>query len=298
MILNAIAALYRMLPIKGGQTRLSFNGPINRLFADRRGPIEARLWDGSRIMVDPHDYHGRILFLFGTNDIKVSLNANLFLKPGDVFLDIGANYSSIGLQAARAVGPRGEVHLFEPQSRIADPVEAAIRSGGRTNVHLHRCGLLDVDTTLTIRAPANHSGRATFAAHESSGGFESIESCAVHEVGRYVGPLVAGKPFGVKIDIEGSEPKVMPWLLAQPNLKFIIFEANHNHAELFDLVAKAGLKLFGLERRALRLRLGRIDTLDDMLAYHDVIALRLKPGFEPDTSQHPASLVPHLADAA
>ncbi len=298
MILDAIAAVYRMLPIKGGQTRLSFNRVMTRLFADKRGPLQARLWDGSRMMVDPHDYHGRILYLFGTNDIKVSLNANTFLQPGDVFLDIGANYSSIGLYAVRAVGPSGAVHLFEPQSRIADPVAAAIRASGYRNVHLHRCGLLDVDTTLTIRAPANHSGRATFAAHESSDGFERVEDCAVHEVGSYVGPLVAARPFGVKIDIEGSEPKVMPWLLAQPNLKFIIFEANHNHGELFDMVKASGLRLFGLERRALRLRLGRIDRLDEMMRYHDLIALRLRPGVEPEASMHPRALAPLLSNAA
>jgi FkbM family methyltransferase len=298
MLTNFVSAFYRALPIKGGQTRLSFNKTINSLFAERRELVEAKVWGGARVMVDPHDYHGRILYLFGTNDIKVSLNANTFLRSGDVFLDIGANYSSIGLYAARAVGPAGAVHLFEPQSRIADPVAAAIAAGGFANVHLHRCGLLDVETTLTIRAPANHSGRATFAQHDMATDFESVEDCVVHEVGGYVGPLVAGRPFGVKIDIEGSEPRVMPWLLGQPNLKFIIFEANHNHRELFDLVAGSGLRLFGLERRALRLRLGRIDTLDDMLRYHDVIALRLKPGFEPQPSMHPAQLAPYLHDVA
>ena len=250
------------------------------------------------MMVDPHDYHGRILFLFGTNDIKVSLNANTFLASGDVFLDIGANYSSIGLYAAKAVGETGAVHLFEPQSRIADPVEAAIQANGYRNVHLHRCGLLDVDTTLTIRAPANHSGRATFADHDATDGFASVEDCPVYDVARYVAPLVQGRPFGVKIDIEGSEPKVMPWLLAQPNLKFVIFEANHNHTELYDMVASSGLTLFGLERRVFQLRLRRIDRLEDMLRHHDVIALRLPLDARPAVSADPRSLAPLVRIAA
>jgi FkbM family methyltransferase len=292
---HAIAAAYRLLPIKGGQTRLSFNGVMARLFKDVRAPVEARVWGGARMMVDPHDYHGRILFLFGTNDIKVSLNANILLRPGDIFLDIGANYSSIGLYAANAVGPTGAVHLFEPQSRIADPVEAAIRRSGYTNVHLHRCGLLDVDTTLSIRAPANHSGRATFAEHELSGDFERIEDCPVHDIARYAGKLVGSRPFGVKLDIEGSEPKVMPWLLAQAGLRFLIFEANHHHQELYDMVRASGLRLFGLERRPLRLRLGRIDRFEDMHLYHDLIAVRLRPGFEPPASAHPSGLIAGMA---
>lgn len=292
MLVSLISGFYRLLPIKGGQTRLSFNSVMNRLMADWRDPVTARLWDGSKIAVDPHDYHGRILYLFGTNDIKVALNAATFLDPGDIFLDIGANYSTIGFHASHSVGATGMVHLFEPQRRIADRVEAAIKARPYRNVHLHRCGLMDIDTTLTIRAPANHSGRATFASHASSSEFEAIEECAVHEIGRYVTPLVAGKPFGVKLDIEGSEPRVMPWLLAQPNLKFIIFEANHNLEDLFDLVRKSGLTLFGLERRLLKLRIARIDTIEALRRYHDVVALRLKPGVTVPDAAHPSVIKP------
>ena len=294
-----IAEAYRLLPIKGGQTRLSFNPVVNRLMKDMTDPVSARLLDGSRIEVDPQDYHGRILYLFGTNDIKVSLNTTCFLSEGDVFLDIGANYSTIGLQASHAVGRSGAVHLFEPQSRIADRVEAAIAAGGYANVVLHRCGLMDRESTLTIRAPAAHSGRATFASHGEASEFERSEVCAVHEIGAYVSPLVEARPFGVKLDIEGSEPRVMPWLLAQPNLKFLIFEANHHIEDLFDLVRRSGLTLFGLERKAVQLRLGRVDAVEQMRGYHDMIALRLRPGASVDPHSRPRDLVKLMArDAA
>jgi FkbM family methyltransferase len=295
MLLKLVANFYRLLPIKGGQTRLSFNPFINRLMRDCHDPMVARLWDGSEILVDPHDYTGRTLFLFGTNDIKVSLTSNAFLQAGDVFLDIGANYSTIGLHASRAVGADGTVHLFEPQQRIADRVGAAIREGGYGNVLLHRCGLLDVEATLTIRSPRDNSGSATFAEHGDASDFDLEEECPVHEIGRYVAPLVAGRRFGAKLDIEGSELRIMPWLLRQPNLAFLIFEANQNQRQLYDLVVESGLSLFGLERTVVRLRIRRVDNLDEMLRHHDLIALRLKPESDVPVCVNPGDVVPLMA---
>lgn len=295
-LVSVIARLYHALPIMGGQTRLSRNGVIERLLADVKGPVEARLWDGTRMLVDPHDHDGRILFLFGTNDIKVSRNIRVFLKPGDVFLDIGANHGSVGFYAADAVGPAGAVHLFEPQRRIADRVEAAIAGARYRNVTLHRCGLLDIDTTLQLHVPSDHSGSATFAEAFVSDAFDMHETCPVREIGGYVGPLVAGRPFGAKLDIEGAEPRVMPWLLAQPNLRFLIFEGSRNADALYEMVRGSGLALFGLKRTVLQLRLGRIDRAEDMGLYHDLIVLRLKPGAEPPALVYPPRLLPLLAE--
>jgi FkbM family methyltransferase len=278
MLVPIIAAVYRRLPIKSGVTRLSFNPLMNRLMDDCHDPMVAKMKDGNRIAVDPTDYHGRVLYLFGTNDIKVSMNAQAFLRKGDVFLDIGANYSTIGLAASATVGPTGAVHLFEPQTRIGDRVEAAIRAGGYENVRLHRLGLMDEDGTLPIKAPSHHSGRATFVMHDRASNFEVIEECPIREIGSYAGPLIKGRNFGAKLDIEGAEPKVMPWLLAQPNLRFLIFEAAHNHTKLYSQIRESGTTLFGLDRDPLRLRLSRIDSPADMRRFHDLIAVRLGSG--------------------
>ena len=274
MFLALIGAIYRRLPIKSGVTRLSFNRLLNYLVAQQTTPLRAKLLDGTSIDVEIADHDGRVLYLFGTNDIKVSMTANVLLRPGDSFLDIGANYSTIGLSAARKVGPEGNVYLFEPQERLATVVRAAISAGKFDNVQLHQIGLMDVDGSFTIRAPTDHSGRATFVDHEDSGDFDPIEECQVRAIGPYVGPLVAGKPFGAKLDIEGSEPLVMPWLVAQANLRFLIFEATHHHQNLYDQITNAGLVLYGLNRDPFRLRMTRIDEFHEMTSFHDFVAVR------------------------
>lgn len=42
-----------------------------------------------------------------------------FLRPGDVFFDVGAHYGWISLKAAHCVGPTGTVVAFEPSPAIA-----------------------------------------------------------------------------------------------------------------------------------------------------------------------------------
>jgi FkbM family methyltransferase len=232
--------------------------------------------------------------LFGTNDIKVSMTATALLRAGDVFLDIGSNYSTIGFAASHAVGPLGRVHLFEPQHRLAERVAMTICSGDYKNVHLHNIGLMDKDAVLSIRAPSYHSGMATFDNHGEASEFEYVETCEVRETGGYLGPLVQDRPFGAKLDIEGSEPKVMPWLLAQSNLKFLIFEAAHHQAALYDLVQAAGATLFGLERNLLFLRMTRIRSTAEIARFHDLVALRLPGGMEIPESAHPGRFASYL----
>ena len=208
-----------------------------------------------------------------------------------MFLDIGANYSTIGLSASHIVGPGGTVHLFEPQELLCNRVADTIRAGRYRNVVLHRVGLMDRDDTLTLQSPAHHSGMATFAGADGNDYFEKTETCEVREISSYVGPLVYRKPFGAKLDIEGSEMAIMPWLLAQPDLKFLIFEAAHNQRELYDAVKSAGLVLFGLKRHPFLLRAIRVDDFSEMGDFHDLVAIRRTERMSPSKAAHPKFFV-------
>jgi len=287
LILDALISLFHHLPIRSGLSALSFNPIVNRLISRAPQVAVAKLRDGSSIEVTTSDYHGRILYLFGTNDPKVEQTANSLLGAGDVFLDIGANYSSIGLAASHVVGPRGMVHLFEPQRLLGDRVQAVIDGGSYPNVRLHRLGLMDCDGRLTLKSPTSHSGMATFAVHGGSEAFGEVEECEVREIGAYVGPLVANRTFGAKLDIEGAEPTVMPWLLVQPNLRFLIFEAAANQRALYEAVRTAKLVLYGLKRHPLKLRLVRVDEFAEMSRFHDVVAIRIPDGASRPAEVHP-----------
>lgn len=293
--LRAYRSFVRLLPIKSGLTRLSFNGVLDGWFKRCERTLRATYFDGTPIDVSIDDYHGRILYLFGTNDPKVSDVTRALLRPGDVFLDIGANYASIGLMAARVVGETGLVHLFEPQRLLCDRVQSALDAGAIKNVRLHRVGLLDQDGSFTLTAPSHHSGMATFAEREGMDKWGRKEVCEVKNIATYVGPLVEKGEFGVKLDIEGAEPKIMPWLVSRPNLRFLVFEAAHHHEELYRTVREAGLTLYGLSRHPVRFKLARVDHFEGMKAFHDLLAVRLPPGMAAPRSIRPDALGRQLA---
>lgn len=264
----------RRIPLLSGLTPLAFNRVTNFCFGAVNYRATAITHDGLQIEIDVNDYHGRILYLFGTNDPKVQALAYELLSPGDTFLDIGANYSTIGLYASRKVGRIGMVHLFEPQPHIADSVEKAIATGGVSNVIIHRVALLDSDMIMTMRMPPRHSGRATIIERPNQSDWNSL-SIPVRNVATYVGPLVAGKSFGVKIDVEGAEPHLIPWIVAQKNLRFLIFEAAHHHELLFDKIRSAGLTIFGLRRTIFKKQLQHVDSAAALRAFHDLVAVRI-----------------------
>ena len=282
--LRGLAVVFRRLPLAGGLTKLAFNPTVNRMARRVPGLLPAVTRSRVPIEADANDYHGRILYLFGTNDPKVEHTVTTLLRPGDVFLDIGANYSSIGLAASRVVGDSGEVHLFEPQADLADRVEAGVHAAGLRTVRMHRVGLLDVDAELPLLQRAGHSGMATFVERDTTASWTG-RTLPVREVGGYLGPLIRDRPFGVKIDIEGAEPKVMPWIVAQPNLRFIVFEAAHHQDDLWRIVRDAGLSVFGLCRRAVGFRVACCASPQDVRRFHDLVAVRLA-----DAAPHPGTM--------
>ena len=80
-ILDFATAAFHYAPFKSGLSSLSFNAPINRLIKSIPGTVKARLRDGNFIEVSTDDYHGRVLYLFGTNDPKVEQTARRFCNP-------------------------------------------------------------------------------------------------------------------------------------------------------------------------------------------------------------------------
>lgn len=276
LLMRVYSALFHALPfVKSGLTPLAFNFATNWQFSRSHGHVVATMLNGIKILVPPNDHDGRILYLFGTNDPKVQIAARHLLRHGDIFLDIGANFSTIGLSVADKIGSTGLVHLFEPQGSICEPVEAAIAEAKLENVQLHRVALMDRDGEMTISRPRNHSGMATLVDYGGDRNGWCSQIVQVRDVATYLSPLIAQKPFGAKIDVEGAEKYIMPWLLQQPNLRFLLFEAAHEQHELLNLVRNAGLSLYGLCRSPLRSRIRAVETLEEMSRYHDILAVRL-----------------------
>jgi len=67
------------------------------------------------------------------------------LKPGAIFIDIGANIGYYTLLAAAHVGSAGKVIAFEPSSANCDLLRMSLHANNFTNVQLHPSAVADFE---------------------------------------------------------------------------------------------------------------------------------------------------------
>lgn len=215
-----------------------------------------------------------MLFLFGTIDPHLVAVCRSLLRPGDRFLDIGANHGAVGLLCAQAVLPAGVVHLIEPQADLCRRIEWSLDQFRHTHVKLHSVGLLNYDGEMPLTVPPDHSGAASFR-HGSPAGKSRVVT--VREARRFLAELVADEPFGVKLDIEGAEQHVLPHLIGMPNLRFVVFETEllPDTGEIWESIRRAGLQLYGISHGLVSTRLHRIRGGPQVSDYYDLLAFRL-----------------------
>ncbi len=129
------------------------------------------------------------------------------LKAGDSFYDAGANYGFYTMLAAEFVGPKGEIHAFEPLPEIHAWLA---RNAAFPIVRV-------VDAALWDR-----SGTATLYRHRLSDAFNTLES-EVSDFDPTRGPLKTEvrcttldeyakthrPPTVIKIDVEGGEKRLI-----------------------------------------------------------------------------------------
>ncbi len=114
-----------------------------RLLRIRRCEIttkEGKFW------VDPASYSGLELAGTGVYDPATLAVIHRLVRPGDTFIDIGANEGYFTVVASRLVGPSGHVLAVEPQLRL----EAVLAR----NLALNQCA----NVTVIQAAISDHSG--------------------------------------------------------------------------------------------------------------------------------------------
>lgn len=73
-----------------------------------------------------------------------------YLKPGDSYVDVGANIGMWVLAAGMVVGKPGRVIAFEPHPRIFKFLQANVALNNLDNVHLHNCAVGDQSGSVSF----------------------------------------------------------------------------------------------------------------------------------------------------
>lgn len=144
-----------------------------------------------------------------------------FLRPGDVFFDIGANVGSYSLLAA-ATGVT-EVHGFEPSPSTMAAYLCNIRLNGLDHtIHAHAVALGEAEGEVAFTRGADTTNHVV-AAGEMPG---DVETVPVRQLDAYFQP---GRSAFIKMDVEGFEPVVLAGAtrtLRAPGLLGLLLEDN------------------------------------------------------------------------
>ena len=128
------------------------------------------------------------------------------LKPGQTFIDIGANIGWFTLMASRIVGDAGKVVAYEPDPRNYEMLSRNIQRNGMTNVTAYEMAIDTRDRTGTLyRSATNQGDHRLFDAHPT----ESRDGVTVRAVNPSIQWFTDGiKPDFIKCDTQGYESRV------------------------------------------------------------------------------------------
>ena len=129
------------------------------------------------------------------------------LKPGDTFVDVGANVGYYTLLASHLVGATGRVVAFEPDPTAFAILERNVRLNGLENVTLEQKAASNEPGTVELFVDAENAGNHRIFRGEEG---EGIEVEAVKLDNYFKGP---GRAFDtvdfIKIDTPGAESVVL-----------------------------------------------------------------------------------------
>ena len=154
-------------------------------------------------------YRGTAPMYFGSYAIPLVETMKRFLRPGDVFFDVGANIGYLSAIAAGLVGPTGQIHCFEPVPEYFDRVErlAALNPGYAFRVNFCAAGEEPGKCKIYV---TREPGQSTLvAAYKSDPEIVSTLEVPVIRLDAYAQQHGIERVALIKIDAEGFELPIL-----------------------------------------------------------------------------------------
>ena len=233
-----IQKLLRLWPLVRGRDRFFRMLPdaTKRKLDDLKNPV--LLKNGLRIFVSKGDDLSRWLRSYGAYELETSQIIREYSKPGQVFMDVGANMGLFSLEAAQILNL--PVISFEPNPKIADLFTRSIKINGvEKNVRLFQVAVSDETCRATfVEHPSNKGGSALEVSGEAQEG--SRYEVGVEKLDAYglFQDHLAGLGLNVgliKMDVEGAEERALRGMadLLKTHKPNIIVELVDSQLKLF-----------------------------------------------------------------
>jgi len=168
-----------------------------------------------RALCNPYNpFHRSLYWLGKLHERELDNFLRCVLRPGDHFVDIGANFGHMSALAAGLVGSDGSVTAFEPHPDLARMVHEFLRAEVGHWVTVHPVALGDTPRSVTLRVQGDALSRSNvgqFGDDETAESHGFMQAITVPQV-RADGLLNSLPELGIvvaKIDVEGHEPAVL-----------------------------------------------------------------------------------------
>jgi len=198
----------------------SVPAPLSRLVVAFRRPIKYGVHHPLDVTV--WGLKLRLLPRGNTSEVKLLFAPQLFdreefalladhLRPGGVFVDVGANAGAYTLWARRCVGEGGRVLAVEPDPEMRRRLEFNLRSNGIGNVEVCPVALSDRDGEGELLINPRQRGQNTLADDEAAraGGPRVAQRVKLMPLSDLLAQRGVVQVDALKIDIEGHEPPVL-----------------------------------------------------------------------------------------
>jgi len=181
-----------------------------RVWSWLRGPLSVRTTtrDGARFQCRLPDMIQTYLYLFGVWEPDLTAFIASRLRPGDTFVDVGANIGYHTLLAARKLAGEGRVVAIESSPKIFRLLgESLAENGSPSDVRTVNRAASDAIGELSLyEGPEKNIGLSTTV---SSRGLPSEGTISAAPLADLLEPEEIATASLVKIDVEGAEVAVL-----------------------------------------------------------------------------------------
>lgn len=164
---------------------------------------------GERLSVPPTlRYTSLSAFLLRDESEPELRRLDLFVRPGDTFVDVGANIGLYTLKAARLSGPQGRVLAAEPGRAAREQLNANIALNAFPHVAVIGSALSDAEGEATLHHVDKGNDPQAFSLLPD-GTEKSGETVPVTTLDNAVAGAGLARVDCIKIDVEGFEAHVI-----------------------------------------------------------------------------------------
>lgn len=172
-------------------------------------PVRVEVQPGTIMELDTRDLVTRRILLDGTWEPQTVQALRGALKPGAVFIDVGAHVGYYALLASNRVGSSGKVIAVEPNPATAERLRRNLALSNAANVVVQQVACTDVERTLDFfGANSLNTGQSSLSEKNAGAKSDHITVRGL-PLDRIISTEGIGRIDLVKIDVEGAELAVL-----------------------------------------------------------------------------------------